>query len=397
MTIPLGTLCSTGRIVEDVRPAVFRGHATSNHISVHPQQPQGEDAFGYAFADILNNCAKRKQYDDAGKKNMLEAGFQVSDHGFDMSTGVKNASVDCPSHALTSRGPESTLKAHDKAVLSDVFDDCWPRDTQTGIPYDLMKKTPRFLIAASPYIERICYAIFNYRAGYTAANHIFTKEIVMAAFRKYTPSPLHPTPLRPSLCVVLTVHLVMYMKPGSVRNSLEALHHSELGRYYQDGKCPPSNVVFKGEEEVCEMPAQSLRWTIVSSVQRNKVVSLLLPGTVASPKLPGYLVGVMAQQQKRAGGIIKHNTNAIKNMAATQAVPGDNVDEGSSPEPPARKGEPPAKPAVGVPARGRAGAGAMAGSGAFESRGGRLGPVAAAASTREQKAGSCGGPGRNRI
>eukprot|EP00873_Tetraselmis_striata_P000378 jgi/Tetstr1/420642/TSEL_011730.t1 len=49
------------------------------------------------------------------------------------------------------------------------------------------------------------------------------------------------------------------------------------------------------------------------------------------------LVGVLAQQQKRAGGIIKHNyTNAVKNMAATQAVPGDNVDEGSSPEPPAK-------------------------------------------------------------
>eukprot|EP00873_Tetraselmis_striata_P004868 jgi/Tetstr1/425132/TSEL_015594.t1 len=349
MTIPIGTLCSTGRIVEDVRPAVFRGHATSNHISVHPQQPQGEDAFGYAFADILNNCAKRKQYDDAGKKNMLEAGFQVSDHGFDMSIGVKNASVDCPSHALTSRGPESTLKAHDKAVLSDVFDDCWPRDTQTGIPYDLMKKTAAEGEGKDGQVGRM--------KGPLPSEDRVAKALDLA----------------------------------------EALHHSELGRYYQDGKCPPSNVVFKGEEEVCEMPAQSLRWTIVSSVQRNKVVSLLLPGTVASPKLPGYLVGVMAQQQKRAGGIMKHNTNAIKNMAATQAVPGDNVDEGSSPEPPARKGEPPAEPAVGVPARGRAGAGAMAGSGAFESRGGRLGPVAAAASTREQKAGSCGGPGRNRI
>eukprot|EP00873_Tetraselmis_striata_P008747 jgi/Tetstr1/429011/TSEL_001872.t1 len=28
------------------------------------------------------------------------------------------------------------------------------------------------------------------------------------------------------------------------------------------------------------------------------------------------LVGVLAQQQKRAGGIIKHNTNAVKNLAA---------------------------------------------------------------------------------
>eukprot|EP00873_Tetraselmis_striata_P043235 jgi/Tetstr1/463499/TSEL_000748.t1 len=47
--------------------------------------------------------------------------------------------------------------------------------------------------------------------------------------------------------------------------------------------------------------------------------------------------GHSAWQHKRAGGIIKHNTNAVKNMAATQAVPGDsNVDEGSSPEPPAK-------------------------------------------------------------
>eukprot|EP00873_Tetraselmis_striata_P009962 jgi/Tetstr1/430226/TSEL_020055.t1 len=51
------------------------------------------------------------------------------------------------------------------------------------------------------------------------------------------------------------------------------------------------------------------------------------------------LVGVLKQQQKRAGGIIKHNTNAVKNLAATQAVPGDNVDEGSSPEPPGQEGQ----------------------------------------------------------
>eukprot|EP00873_Tetraselmis_striata_P028873 jgi/Tetstr1/449137/TSEL_036347.t1 len=73
------------------------------------------------------------------------------------------------------------------------------------------------------------------------------------------------------------------------------------------------------------------------------------------------LVSVLAQQQKRAGGIIKHNTNAVKHLAATQDVPGDNVDEGSSPEPPAKKAKQPAKPAAGVPARGRGGAGAMAG------------------------------------
>eukprot|EP00873_Tetraselmis_striata_P043257 jgi/Tetstr1/463521/TSEL_008400.t1 len=85
---------------------------------------------------------------------------------------------------------------------------------------------------------------------------------------------------------------------------------------------------------------------IVSSVQRNKAVSLPLAGTAASPKLHG-LVGVLAQQQKRAGGTTKHNTNAVKNLAATQAVPGDNVDEGSSPEPPAKKAKQPAKPAAG--------------------------------------------------
>eukprot|EP00873_Tetraselmis_striata_P021925 jgi/Tetstr1/442189/TSEL_030339.t1 len=108
---------------------------------------------------------------------------------------------------------------------------------------------------------------------------------------------------------------------------------------------------------------------IVSSVRGNKVVSRPLAGTAASPKLHG-LVGVLAQQQKRACGIIKHNTNAVKNMAATQAVPGDNVAEGSSPEPPAKKAKQPAKPAAGVSARGRGGEGARAGGGAFGSRAG---------------------------
>eukprot|EP00873_Tetraselmis_striata_P005458 jgi/Tetstr1/425722/TSEL_016142.t1 len=55
MAIPLGALCSTGRTVEDVQWALFRGHATNNHICVHPEQPQGEGAFGYAFAD---NCER---------------------------------------------------------------------------------------------------------------------------------------------------------------------------------------------------------------------------------------------------------------------------------------------------------------------------------------------------
>eukprot|EP00873_Tetraselmis_striata_P032861 jgi/Tetstr1/453125/TSEL_040148.t2 len=49
------------------------------------------------------------------------------------------------------------------------------------------------------------------------------------------------------------------------------------------------------------------------------------------------LVGVLAQEQKRAGGIIKHNINTVNNMAATQAVPGDKVGEGSSLDPPAKK------------------------------------------------------------
>eukprot|EP00873_Tetraselmis_striata_P010287 jgi/Tetstr1/430551/TSEL_020349.t1 len=139
---------STGCIVEDVRQALFRGQATNNHIRVHPEQPQGEDAFGYAFADIVNNCAEPKQYDVAGKKHMLEA-------------------------------------AKDKAVLLVVFDECWPRDTRTGVPYPL-KKTHMFPIAAPPYNERICYITCNYRAGYTADNVIYAKEAVIAAFREYT-------------------------------------------------------------------------------------------------------------------------------------------------------------------------------------------------------------------
>eukprot|EP00873_Tetraselmis_striata_P026250 jgi/Tetstr1/446514/TSEL_034041.t1 len=353
MTIPLGALCSTGCIVEDVRHALFRGQATNSHIRVHPEQPQGEDAFGYAFTDILNNCAEPKQYDVAGKKHLLEAGSN-------MGTGVKNTSADGPSHTLTtSRGLQSTLKAKDKAVLSNVFDECWPRDTQTGFPYP-QKKTHRFPIAAPPYIERICYASFNYRAGYTADNNVYAKETVIAAIRE---------------------------KQGNVRNYLarhyfqdegkdgqggrkkgplpsadglakafdlaEAWHQSEEGRYYQAGKCPPRDVMFKGEEEVCE---------------------------------------------KRAGGILEHNTNAVKILAATQAVPGDNVDEGSSPEPPAKKATQPAKPAAGGLVRGWGGAGARAGGGALGSRAGRQAAVAAAAAaTREQQTGRRGGPGQNRM
>eukprot|EP00873_Tetraselmis_striata_P014507 jgi/Tetstr1/434771/TSEL_023822.t1 len=96
------------------------------------------------------------------------------------------------------------------------------------------------------------------------------------------------------------------------------------------------------------------------------VVAQPLAGTAASPELHGF-VGML-----KAGGIIKHNTNAVKNPAATQALPGDNADKGSSPESPAKKAKQPANPAAGVPARGRGGAKAsMAGSGPFGSRAGR--------------------------
>eukprot|EP00873_Tetraselmis_striata_P012412 jgi/Tetstr1/432676/TSEL_022044.t1 len=35
----------------------------------------------------------------------------------------------------------------------------------------------------------------------------------------------------------------------------EAWQLSDLGRYYQAGKCSPSSVMFKGEEEACEVTA----------------------------------------------------------------------------------------------------------------------------------------------
>eukprot|EP00873_Tetraselmis_striata_P018241 jgi/Tetstr1/438505/TSEL_027060.t1 len=144
-----------------------------------------------------------------------------------------------------------------------------------------------FPIAAFPYIERICYAAYIYRAGYTSENHFYAKATVMAAFREYTPSPpFLPTPLQPSLWVVLTVHLVMHKKQENVRNYLaryyfqdeakdgqggrkkgalmpsedrlakaldlaEAWEHSEMGTYYQADKCPHLNVMSRDEEEVC--------------------------------------------------------------------------------------------------------------------------------------------------
>eukprot|EP00873_Tetraselmis_striata_P009154 jgi/Tetstr1/429418/TSEL_019328.t1 len=100
--------------------------------------------------------------------------------GFRLSTPA----CDMDQHVGCGEVAHDTPASQDKAVMSDVFDDCWPRDTQTGIPYPL-KKTPRFPIAAPPYIERICFATFvNYRASYTTANHIYAKETVIAEFRQ---------------------------------------------------------------------------------------------------------------------------------------------------------------------------------------------------------------------
>eukprot|EP00873_Tetraselmis_striata_P021140 jgi/Tetstr1/441404/TSEL_029651.t1 len=88
----------------------------------------------------------------------------------------------------------------------------------------------------------------------------------------------------------------------------------------------------------------------------------------SNDELHAGFVGVLKQPQKKAGGITKLNTNAPRSMTAMQAFPGDNVDEGSSPEPPANKAEQRVKPAAEVPARGRGDAGARAGDdGAFGS------------------------------
>eukprot|EP00873_Tetraselmis_striata_P010697 jgi/Tetstr1/430961/TSEL_020716.t1 len=301
---------------------------------------------------------------------------------------------------------------HDASGSGEVFnEDGTMIRKKWGIPcYPSEEDAEVSHIVAPPYIERICYATFNYRAGYTTAKHIYAKETVIAAIREYTPSPSsQPHCDHPNLWVVLTVHLMMHMRHGNALDLAEAWQQSELRRYYQAGKCPPSNVTFKGKEEVCEVTPHSSSEAavhtfggkpIVWSVQRTKVVSLPLAGTAASPKLPGLFAGVPARQKKRAGGIIKNNNNAVKKAAhasaATQAVPGDNVDEGSSPEPPSKKAKHPAKPAAGGLAKGRRGAGARAGGGALGSRAGRRAAVAAAA-TREQHAGRRGGPSQNRI
>eukprot|EP00873_Tetraselmis_striata_P006976 jgi/Tetstr1/427240/TSEL_017427.t1 len=128
-----------------------------------------------------------------------------------------------------------TSSAKDKAVLSAVFDECWPGDNQTGIPYYPLKKTHRFPIAAPPYTERICYTTFNYRAGYTADNVVYANAAVIAAFREYIPSPFLSTPLRPCLWV-LTVHLVMYRKQGNVRNYLARYYFQDEGKDGQGGR-----------------------------------------------------------------------------------------------------------------------------------------------------------------
>eukprot|EP00873_Tetraselmis_striata_P002455 jgi/Tetstr1/422719/TSEL_013516.t1 len=67
-------MCGTQRLFHGRR-------ATKFHIRVHPKQPLGEDAFGFASADIMDIGIERKQYNEAGKKNPLAAGFQVSHEG----------------------------------------------------------------------------------------------------------------------------------------------------------------------------------------------------------------------------------------------------------------------------------------------------------------------------
>eukprot|EP00873_Tetraselmis_striata_P029282 jgi/Tetstr1/449546/TSEL_036634.t2 len=122
-------------------------------------------------------------------------------------------------------------------------------------------------------------------------------------------------------------------------------------------------------------------------VSDDDVVSLYFTFSIPDASSCHFLVGVLLKQHhKTAGGVIKHNTNAVKSMAATQAFSGDDVDEGRSPEPLAKKAKQPAKPAVGVvPVRGRAGAGARAGCRPAGSRDGRQTAVAvvAAATTRD--------------
>eukprot|EP00873_Tetraselmis_striata_P019582 jgi/Tetstr1/439846/TSEL_028257.t1 len=200
-------MCRKDRIPGNVLHALFSGHATNCDIRVHPAQPQGGNAFGFALTDNLDNYNERKQYDEAGKEN------------------------------------------------GDVR---------------------------------------NY-----LARHFFRDVGKDAQRRKKGPLPSED-------------------RLAKARDLAPAWQQSEIGRNYQAGKCPPSNVVFNGEEEICELQS---------------------------------FVGVMRQHQYKAGGIIKHYTNTVKKLAATQAFPGVNVDEGgSSSEPPAKKAKQLAKPAAGVPA-----------------------------------------------
>eukprot|EP00873_Tetraselmis_striata_P009175 jgi/Tetstr1/429439/TSEL_019349.t1 len=216
-----------------------RRHVVFKHKTWDVQWVPTDDEYGKQ-AILRDRRAEVEQHDNhvyVGEVLYLLPG------GSDMSTCVKNASVDVPSIPCCQYDPKSTLS----------------RST-----------TLRFPIAAPPYIERICYATSNYRARYPADNHIYAHETVLTAFREYTPSPFLPTPLRPSLWVVLTVHLVMYKKHGNVRHYLarhyfqdegkggqggrkkgpslpsadrvakaldlaEEWHQSELGRYYQAG------------------------------------------------------------------------------------------------------------------------------------------------------------------
>eukprot|EP00873_Tetraselmis_striata_P006942 jgi/Tetstr1/427206/TSEL_017394.t1 len=103
-----------------------------------------------------------------------------------------------------------------------------------------------------------------------------------------------------------------------------------------------------------------------------------IAGTAASPKLNG-MVGVLRQHQKKPGGIIKHNTNAVKNLAATQAFTGDNYLTSTRaaiariPRP-RRPSSPPSQRMECRPIQGRGDAGARARGGAgARAAGGPLG------------------------
>eukprot|EP00873_Tetraselmis_striata_P009645 jgi/Tetstr1/429909/TSEL_019774.t1 len=249
------------------------------------------------------------------------------------------------SKAVRSGGMAIPL-AQDNAVLSAVFDECLPRETQTGIPYPL-KKTPRKQANVRNYLARYYFKDEGKDGQGGRKGPLLSEDRLAKA-----------------------LHLA------------EDWQQSKLGRHYQAGKCPPSNVMFKGEVEVCDVTPHSEAAVavsdprpvptfggkpIVSSVKRSwRCLGRAPPHRHSSRQ--GFL-GMLKQQQKEAAGSIKHNTNAVKNLAAMQAVSDDNVDEGSSTEPPAKRAKQPAKPAAEVPARVRlGGGGAKAGGGALGSR-----------------------------